>query len=464
MRIAQVLLVGMLGMAVGAAGTWVLGGAARTTPPADAAAAPQDASKVGIWTCSMHPQIRLPKPGRCPICGMQLVPASADAGAGGSVALGPDARQIAGIEVAQLTRRVLEHELRAVGRIELSEPRVAHLPARVDGRVERLYVDYVGVRVAKGDHLVDIFAPDLVVAQEEYLRSTARDLARQKLLLLGVTDEQIAELDKSGQPALVMTVHAPIGGTVIEKQVRSGSYVKTGDQLYTIADLSTVWLFTEVYEHDLPWVRLGQEARAEIDAAPGDAFQGRVAFIEPTVRDLTRTTHVRINLPNPDGRLKPGMFARVTVRARLGADGKGAAPVPQRRYACTMHPDVDADAPGNCEICGMALVQRPEAATGPIPEPTPLLALPATALLDTGVRRVAYVEHAPGQFHAAEVTVGPRAGDFYPVLSGLTEGDRVVVNGGFLLDSQAQIEGKPSLLFPAGLSGAQPQGHQHGGR
>jgi Cu(I)/Ag(I) efflux system membrane fusion protein len=408
------------------------------------------AGQTQLWTCSMHPQVRLPAPGRCPICGMQLVPVASAQGAEGSVVLGPDARRIAGIETLPVGRQVLARELRAVGRIEASEPRIAHLTARVDGRVERLFVDFVGVRVAKGDHLVDLFAPDLVVAQQEFLRPADRDLARQKLDLLGVTKEQIDDLERSGRPSLILTVHAPIGGTVLDKQVRTGSYVKTGDPLYTIADLSTVWLYVEVYEPDLPWLRLGQEARAELDAAPGETFGGRVAFVEPTVRELTRTTRVRINLPNPDGRLKPGMFARVVVKAALGADGRSAAPVPLRRFACQMHPDVDSDTPGKCDICGMALVERPAAEQAPGPAP---------ALLDTGVRRVVYVEHEPGRFAAHEVVVGPRAGDFYPVLSGLSEGDKVVVDGGFLLDSQAQIEGKPSLLFPGGSTAPAAAGH-----
>jgi Cu(I)/Ag(I) efflux system membrane fusion protein len=444
-------------LVAGAAGGWWI----RSATPVGRPASGADAGPIpgAVWTCSMHPQIRLPRPGRCPICGMDLIPAGSAEASGGAVRLGPEAARIAGIEVLPIGRRPLAHELRAVGRIEVAEPRVAYLSARIDGRVERLFMDTTGVPVARGEHLVEIYSPDLVVAQQELLRGAERSLARQKLLLLGVTEEQIAAVEKSGQPSLVLTLFAPQGGTVLEKSVRAGMYVKAGDPLYTIADLSLVWLFSEIYEFDVPWLRVGQEAEVEVEAAPGRVFAGRVAFVSPVVQEATRTIRVRVNLPNPEGLLKPGMFGRVRVAARLSADGRTAEALPGGRYTCLMHPEVASEDPGSCPVCGMALKPREPPEKPPSPGTAELLAVPVSAVLDTGVRRVVYVERKAGEFEASPVTLGPRAGDWYPVLSGLAEGDRVVVRAAFLIDSQAQIEGKPSLLFPEGVTGGAAGAH-----
>jgi len=240
-------------------------------------------------------------------------------------------------------------------------------------------------------------------------------------------------------------------------------------------------------------VAIGQRVDVNIEGAPGETFAGTVAFVEPVVRETTRTVRVRVNLPNPDGRLKPGMFAHATIHAALSTSGTRAPSPLAGKWVCPMHPDVTADAPGACPRCGMDLQKvedggppagaehwtcpmHPEvqsAAPGRCPkcgmdlEPVlaatadaGLLAVPASAVLDSGLRQVVWVEREPGCYEAAEVRLGPRAGDVYPVLSGLTEGDRVVVHGNFLLDSQAQIEGKPSLLFPRGLDlGADAAAH-----
>ncbi len=478
-----------------------------------APAAPEGSGQTVVWTCSMHPQIRLPGPGQCPICGMDLVPAAAGGG-GGPVVLGEGARKIASIEVSPVGRRKLFHEVRTVGRIDFSEPHVVHMTARFEGRVEKLYADFTGVAVAKGDHLVDLYSPDLILAQEELLlaarhlaataagspaRKTAQaafDAASQKLVLWGITERQIGEILAAGKARTVLTIHAPIGGTVIEKQVREGMYVGTGDPLYTIADLSTVWLYADIYEYELPWVAIGQKVTVEAEGAPGEAFEGTLAFVAPVVDDATRTVRVRANLPNPERRLKPGMFAKAVVRAALGPDGKRAPSALAGKYACPMHLDVFSDGPGDCRICGMPLEKQPgeppgertvyvcdhhgvvrdapgicelcgsmrleERTISTSSEPE-VLAVPVSAVLDTGARQVAYVESAAGEYRLAELRLGPRAGEYYPVLAGLAEGDRVVVRGNFLLDSQSQIEGKPSLLFPAGASAGDAPSDPHAG-
>lgn len=407
------------------------------------------------WTCSMHPQIRLPAPGECPICGMDLVQVEDTATGDDSVSLSSGAQRIASIEVTSIDKRVLDHVVRTVGRIEFNERLVAYLTARVAGRVERVYADFTGMRVKQGDHLVDLYSPDLTVAQQEYLLVSRRrdaepadlDLARQKLELLGLTAAQIDDLTTNGKPSVVLTVFAPIGGTVIQKNVREQSYVAAGDPLYTIANLATVWLQADVYEYELPWVAFGQTVDVDVEAVPGETLKGRVAFVDPMVNEATRTVRVRIDLDNPGERLKPGMFASARIHARLGEGGVRAVTDLIGDYACPMHPEIRATESGPCPICGMALEK--DVPSGPVA--APLVAVPATAVLDSGLRRIVWVEEQPGRYIAREVKLGPRAGDFYPVLSGVDEGESVVVQGSFLLDSQAQITGKPCLLFPKGL-------------
>ena len=467
-RMLVVVAVGLLGVLLGVLITSAgrgerTGGGPGAAPAAEAAAT--------VWTCSMHPQIRQDHPGRCPICGMDLVPAAGEGGAGGAadaaVVLGESAQRIASIEVVPAARRVLEHELATVGRIALAEPLIANLTARTRARVERVWADFTGTAVAAGDHLVDLYSPALVVAQRELLSAPTPELAalaRRKLTLWGVGPEEIAAIEASGQPRDVVTLHSPIGGIVIEKNVVEGMYVDEGAPLYTIADLSTVWLKAEIYELDLPWVAIGQPAKVEVEGLPGQSFQGTVAFVDPVVNDATRTVGVRVNLSNPGGLLRPGMFAHATLHSQLGPDGRHAISPLAGRWVCPMHPDVNADEPGICSVCGMdlALVAGESGAAAEVA--AALLAVPVSAVLDTGARRLVYVEEQPGRFAAREVTLGPRAGAVYPVLSGLAEGERVVVHGAFLLDSQAQIEGQPSLLFPQGLqAGAGAGGGAHAG-
>ncbi len=449
------LVVCVLAFALGV----VLGRSLVPSPTAPTEPAAENGAQV--WTCSMHPQLREESPGTCPICGMDLTLAESETAEGGELVLSENAQRVASIEVEVVARRLLEREVRTVGRIELSEPSIAHLTARAAGRVERLYADYTGVEVKAGDHLVDLYSPDLVVAQEEFLLglraldaggASRHELAREKLRLLGITEEQIAELERTRRPSLILTVHAPIGGTVIEKSVREGMYVETGEALYSIADFSHVWLLADVYEFELPWIARGQKASLRLVALPGESFEGTVAFIDPRVDQASRTVKLRINLANPERRLKPGMFAHVSIHAALSAGGMRAASSLAGKYACPMHPEIASDEQSDCPLCGMALTLEAEAGEGGAAGE--LLAVPVSAVLDSGRRRIVWVEREPGRFEAAEVVLGPRAVDAYPVLEGLAEGDRVVVRGNFLLDSQAQIEGKPSLLFPDGLARA----------
>lgn len=432
---------------------------------------------VRIWTCSMHPQIRLDHPGKCPICGMDLVPVPETSAPTASVgsemhALDPHAVAMARVETAIVESRLVVQELRTVGKVQLDETAVAYLTARVDGRVDRVFADFPGTVVAQGDHLVSIYSPDLLTSQRELLLNLRAEqqrpqeggpsltvATRQRLLLWGVTQAQLDELVRTGEPMTHLTVYAPLGGTVIEKSIRAGQYVETGDALYTIADLSRVWVVAELYERDLAWVRFGQRVALRLESEPAREFVGTVGFIEPVLTEETRTVRVRVVLRNDEGRFKPGMFVQAAIRVPVEPDGRPGPTGLEGKYTCPMHPYVVSETQGTCPVCGMVLTR----VAGDRGEPGPVLSVPAEAVLTTGVRQLVYVEDQPGVYRLVQPVLGPRAGDYYPVLRGLSAGERVVTRGNFLLDSQFQISGKPSLLYPQGVVGGGAGHAGHGG-
>lgn len=467
------------------------------------------------WTCSMHPQVRLANPGRCPICGMTLIPVSKLEEEQDRVTLR------AGIETEPVKYRELFKEIRTVGKIDYNESRVKLLTARIAGRADRIYADFTGIKVSRNDHLVDLYSPELLVAQNELilaLEATEKDnerekasstttrsfnesrlaAARTKLRLLGILDEQVAAIEQTRKPTTHLTIYASIGGVVIEKNVREQQYVEPGDALYRIAELDPIWLYLDIYEYDLGWVRFGQPVDVTVEAYPGEVFHGTVVFIDPFLNDQTRTVKVRVNLPNPDHRLKPAMYASATIRVRLQSDG---TPVPtglEGKFICPMHPEIVKDEAGTCPRCEMNLEQVPKvfptqkiiatntvdddksedekpASKQPSGEKTPeeeltelaapphVLAIRKSAVLDTGRRHATYRKREDGAYELVDLKLGPLAeakddaghvASFYPVLAGLKEGENVVVQGGFMLDSQRQIEGMPSLLYAEGRSAA----------
>jgi Cu(I)/Ag(I) efflux system membrane fusion protein len=450
----------------------------------DAAAPPS------VYTCAMHPQIRLPEAGDCPICGMALIVAS-DGGADGAaaqIALSPAARRLARIETVVVERRAAEVELRLTGRVTLDETRVAAISAWLGGRIERMYVDAVGTRVDKGDHLFDIYSPELYVAQQELVEATrlatrlqslggeaaegadlAADAARQKLRLWGLRDWQTKRVVNDQKARRSLTIYAPVGGTVTARSAVEGDYVQTGSPVYTIADLSRVWVVLDAHESDLQWIRYGQRVALEADAWPGRAVEGTVSFIAPTLDPKTRTVPVRVSVDNADERLKPGMFVRGRLSAPVAGQG-GAASGLAGKWISPMHPEVVAEGPGRCTVCGMPLVAAEEhwlvgpQLRGEAAAELPLV-VPVTAPLRTGTRAVVFVE-VPGQpeptYALREVTLGARAGDVVVVSAGLSEGERVVAEGAFKLDSALQIRGDVSLMNlppvdPALHEGAPPQ-------
>jgi len=494
-RLVAYLIPFALGAALTALVGWsLLGPAGESTAPT---AASGEAAPAQVWTCSMHPQIRMDHKDICPLCGMDLTPVDAkqdpweaeDPGA--RLMLGEHGQRMATVETMEVLPRELFKELRTVGRVEFDETRVAHISARVNGRVDQVYADFPGIVVRRGEHLVKIYSPNLLSTQQEFLvalrsepeqRSAGRDLglslsaaSRRRLLLWGITEQQIDELAKSGQAQDHLTVYAPMGGTVIEKNIRAGQYVKEGDSLYTIADLSRVWLVLEVYESELSWVRLGQPVQVALESDPQRPMTGCVAFIEPVLTTASRTVRVRVIVENQDSRLKPGMYAQALIRVPILPGGKLAPTGLEGKYVCPMHPYEVSDRPGRCEHCDMPLEKVPgtpalaagkatltlssasPTAAGPAAAPSQkpkVLAVPAEAVLTTGQRQLVYVEKEPGKYQLVEPKLGPRAGDYYPVLSGLSERDRVVTRGNFLLDSQYQITGRVSLLYPEGSTGS----------
>ncbi|MFQ5599751.1 MAG: efflux RND transporter periplasmic adaptor subunit [Candidatus Krumholzibacteriia bacterium] len=442
-----------------------------------------------MWTCSMHPQIHLPKPGKCPICFMDLIPVeTGPAGPDESsrrLVMSESARKLAEVQTTEVRYREVEAEIRMAGKVEYDETRLAHLTAWVPGRLDRLYVDYTGIEVRKGDHMVSLYSPELLAAQQELLealraverlarsdipemRRTAQatvEAARDKLRLWGLTPEQIAEIEHRGQPTDHMTIYAPTGGIVVEKPVAEGMYVGVGTRIYTIADLSKVWVLLDAYESDMSWIRYGQEVEFETEAYPGQRFLGRISFIDPVLNAKTRTVKVRVNVDNSDLKLKPEMFVRAVVRARVDAAGRVMDPELSGKWVCPMHPEVVENRPGSCNQCGMDLVSAESLGYVAVDAGTLDLVIPAAAVLQTGRRAVVYVR-VPGAeqptYEGREVALGPRAGDSYLVKSGLHEGERVVSNGAFSIDSALQIQARPSRMSPEG--GVPQTGHAgHGG-
>lgn len=449
------------------------------------AAAP---AKQTWWTCSMHPEIRLPNPGLCPKCHMELIPmedGSRDDEAPRTLAVSEHARRLMDIETAPVQRLYPEAVVRMVGKVDYDETKMASISAWVPGRLDRLFVDYTGVTVQKGDHMVSLYSPELYSAQEELLQarkaatgmeqsnsSLIRDItqstveaARDKLRLWGLTPEQIAQIEQSGKADDHVTIYAPIGGVVIQKDALEGQYVQTGTKIYTIADLSQVWVYLDAYESDLERLRYGQPVEFTTVSYPGEVFRGTISFIDPVLNDRTRTVRVRVNVPNSEGKLKPKMFVRATVKARIAEGGRIMDKHLAGKWICPMHPEIVRDEPGTCNICGMPLVRAET--LGYVDEDAsdarkPLV-IPASAPLITGTRAVVYVEVPDREkptFEGREIVLGPRAGDWYIVRSGLREGERVVVKGNFKIDSSLQIQAKPSMMSPEGGGGG---GHDHGG-
>jgi len=294
------------------------------------------------------------------------------------------------------------------------------------------------------------------------------EAAREKLRLLGLSQEQIRQIESSGKTLTQITIYSPMGGVVIRKNATEGTYVSRGTVIYKVADLSKLWVKLDAYESDLVWLRYGQEVEFTTEAYPGEVFKGRISFIAPVLDAKTRTVKVRVNVDNERGRLKPEMFVTAVVHSRVAQGGRVMDAEMAGKWICPMHPSAVEDKAGRCKVCGMDLVPTESVGYVAVDEgdEAPLV-IPVSAPLITGRRAVVYIQ-VPGKesptYEGREVSLGPRAGEYYIVKSGLDEGEVVVTRGNFKIDSAMQIQGKPSMMnrsegetSPSGRSG----GHNH---
>ena len=387
-----------------------------------------------IWTCSMYPQIKLSEPGQCPICFMDLIPLEADDDQtldATALKMSEAAMALAEIVTLPVVFAPAEGTLHLSGKVTVDESRTGKIAAYAAGRLEKLYVDFTGTTVNEGDPLVELYSPALYAAQEELLqgrktlgaalsnvqRRAARftvDASREKLRQLGLNASQVEAIERRGTASDRIIIFSPLSGVVTHKNAVEGLYVQAGTPLYTVADLSSLWVSLDVYELEIGQLAVGQSARFTVGAFPGLRFEGSVAFVDPLFNDRTRTASARLNVENGQGRLKPGMFVRAEVT---------------------------------------------------VTSARPVLQVPVSAVMKTGKRAIVYIQKPDTEapvFELREIGLGQRYGEVYAVEFGLAEGERVVVHGNFKIDSAMQIAAKPSMMNPeGGMSGA---GHAHHGQ
>jgi len=374
------------------------------------------AEKATIWTCSMHPQIRQDHPGKCPICGMDLIPlkdlSATETASPDEIQMTEAAIKLADIQTLIVQKGYPAKEVRLLGKIQPDERNIAELTARYGGRIDKLFVNFTGQHVRKGEKLALIYSPDLITAQKELLeaeqyKQTNPDLyraARNKLKLWNLTDVQINGIEQKGTIQEDFEVMSPISGTVTKRQVSLGDYVKTGASLFEVINLTDVWVMFDAYETDLPWLRNNDKIQFTVSSLPGKTFNGKVTYIDPFIDAKTRVAHVRVEVHNPHLELKPEMFANGIVTSQRAENGK-------------------------------------------------VLLIPQTAVLWTGKRSIVYVKDPNRKeptFKMREITLGPESGDNYVVADGLKDGEEIAVNGVFKIDASAQLAGKPSMMNPKG--------------
>ena len=366
------------------------------------------------YTCPMHPQVHLEKPGVCPICGMDLVKASNSRKMETStdepmIPLNDRDQILANVSTVIVSYEPIEHTVRSYGTLEIPEPNKTIISARFNGRIEKLYVNAVGTKVKKGQPLFDVYSPDIVQAENEYRQaltssSQSKDnfltSAKSKLQLLGLTEEQIRNLETAESIPLVITYHSPATGIVIDKKIVEGIYVTEGTSLYDVSDISTLWNIADVYETDASHIRVGERATLAIASYPDQTFPAIVSLIYPVVNPQSRTVKVRLTVNNSNDKLKPNMYTETVFQRKKGKS----------------------------------------------------LTVPISAVLITGKRNLVYIkaEHE-NHFEAREIGIGTRFNGKYEVTWGLIEGEEVVSEGGYLIDSESQLK-------TGGGSG-----HQHGG-
>ena len=369
--------------------------------------------KILYWYDPMHPAYTSDKPGIAPDCGMALVPKYADDQAlarmpSGTITISPEKQVLTGVRTAIVERKPLVRDIRTTAQIVADETRIAHVHVKVAGYVDKVYVDFVGQLVKKGQPLFTLYSPDLVSTQEEYLiakRGNATlgsapfqeiadgsqsllQSARERLKLWDISDDQIKELDATGKVSKDLTFYSPITGFVTDRKVFPQTSVTPDTELYTVSDLSTVWADVDIYEYEVPFVHLGQRVTLTLSYSPGKTYTGNISYVYPTVDPQTRTVKVRVQLPNPGFFLKPQMFADAQVRVDYGTK----------------------------------------------------ILVPEEAVLDSGTEQHVFVVHQGGVFEPRKVTVGPVVDNNAVILSGLKPGETIVVSGNFLIDSESGLK------------------------
>ena len=397
----------------------------------------QEEAKVQ-YTCSMHPFIIRDAPGACPICGMALTPVKAASGrrngagqeagvASQGILVDPVTLQNMGVRTEKVAKRSLQRTIRTIGLVTVADDRQFSVNTKVEGWVERLHVNQLGQPVKKGQPLLEIYSPELVAAQQEYLLAVENrrrlsgspypeiaagadrllEAARTRLRYWDIGPEQLRNLERTGQVRKTLTLTSEHGGIVTSKKVLAGARVMAGEELLQIADLSTVWIIADIYEHDLPWVKAGQAAQVVLPSASGKVIDGTIAYIYPTMENETRTVKARIEVANPGFDLKPAMYANVAIAAEVAAE---------------------------------------------------TLAIPITALLNSGKGQTVFVALGEGRFEPKSVQTGVRGDDgFVQIVSGLSEDDAVVVSAQFMLDSESRLrEALDKMLAPKPEEAAAP--------
>ncbi len=326
----------------------------------------------------------------------------------GTVQITSERQQLIGVKIGTVEMKPLEKVIRTVGRVDYDERKVVIVSPKIGGWIEDLYVDFTGRFVRQGEPLLTIYSPELVSTQEEYLIAlrARKDLvkspfaevaasgnslaesARRRLKLWDISDDQIKALEESGQVKKTLTLHSPFSGFVLEKTAYKGMSLMPGMALFKLADLSVVWLIADIYEFELPFIRLGLQASVQLSYIPGETFTGKAIYIYPSLNPETRTAKVRFEFPNPHGKLKPEMYANVEIKVHLGHK----------------------------------------------------LAVPEGAIIDTGLRQMAIIDKGSGYFEPREVKVGAKVDNYYEVIKGLKAGERVVTSANFLIDSESKLK------------------------
>ncbi|MCX6329210.1 MAG: efflux RND transporter periplasmic adaptor subunit [Bacteroidia bacterium] len=371
--------------------------------------------KSTIWTCAMHPQIRMSEPGKCPICGMDLIPlvqSSTSSIDPDAVHLSKDAAQLAKVLTSVVTKQNPVKEVRLYGKVQADERLLQSQVAHVPGRIESLAVNYTGESVIKGQVLAQIYSPELVTAQQELLEAAKTkvtqpaiyEAAKEKLRQWKLTDNQIATIEETGTVQNIINIISNTSGVVTSRRVNAGDYVSQGTVLFDIADFSKVWIMFDAYESDLTFLSKGEKVSFTLQALPGINYTGAIFFIDPFIDPVTRVAKVRVEIENKSGKLKPEMFAAGIVSSTLDEYRKNVV-------------------------------------------------IPRSAVLWTGKRSIVYVKQ-PGTdepiFKIREIGLGPMLGENYVVTDGLSEGEEIVTSGTFSVDAAAQLEGKPSMMNPGG--------------